>query len=97
MPKEQINYSPAIQLESGSLSVPGTEASLHWSSNAGGYAQLAFEFDVQAMLNYLAQLRKDSPGDSRAVFYTLELSRHELQTLIRAAKRARNAVFGADE
>jgi hypothetical protein len=89
MPKEQINYEPT--------NTDAIEASLHWSSEAGGYAQIAFEFDVQMMRDYLAQLSRDSPTDSRTIYYTPELSRHELQTLIRGAKRARNAVYGADE
>lgn len=89
MPKEQINYEPT--------QASAIEASIHWSPEPAGYAQLAFEFDVQVMIDYLTKLRKDSPDDARVAFYTPSLSRTALQTLIRAGKRARNSVYGADE
>lgn len=96
MPKEQINYPTVHEAPDGSIPL-GPEISLHWSSGGPAYAQLAFGFDVKSMRDYLDQLAKDSPTDSRAIFYTEELRRPELQTMIRAAKRARDAVYGADE
>jgi hypothetical protein len=96
MPKEKLNYPNITEGPDGSMPL-GPEVSLHWSSGAPAYAQISFEFDVKAMRDYLAQLVKDSPTDSRAIFYTEELTRHELQTTIRAAKRARDSVYEADE
>jgi hypothetical protein len=96
MPKEKINYPPYIEGPDGALS-PGAEITIHWSSGEPRHAQIGFEFDVGNMLAYLTRLRVDSPMDSRATFYTSELSRDDLQRMIRAGKRARDAVFGADE
>jgi len=97
MPKEKIKFPSYIEGPDGSALPPGPECAIHWSGEAGGYAQISFEFDVKAMREYLDQLAKNSPMDSRAIFYTETLTRPELQNLIRTAKRARDAVFGADE
>lgn len=96
MPKEQINYAPHVELPDGTTPI-SPEVSLHWSSGEPHFAQIGFEFSVKDMTAYLARLAKDSPTDHRATFYTAELTRPELQRMIRAGKRARDAVFGADE
>ncbi len=96
MPKEQINYAPYVEGPDGALP-PGAEVSLHWSSGELRHVQIGFEFDVGNMLDYLTRLRTESPTDSRAMFYTSELDRNDLQRMIRAGKRARDQVFGADE
>ena len=98
MPKENINYPLAIEdATTGLMRPPGPEFSLHWSPGDAGYVQVGVEFNVDDMLTYLNQLRKDSPLDSRAQLYSDILNRADLQRTIRAAKRARDAVFGADE
>lgn len=96
MPKEQINYAPHVEGPDGSTPI-APEVSINWSSGEPHYAQIGFEFTIKDMLDYLTQLRMSSPTDHRATFYTPELTRPEMQRMIRAAKRARDSVFGADE
>ncbi len=96
MPKEQINYAPVVTLPDGTTLI-APEISLHWSGGPAGYAQLGMEFSVSDMLGYLNHLLKGSPTDSRATFYTPELTRPDLQRLVKAARRARDVVFDADE
>jgi len=96
VPKEQINYAPHVILPDGKTPI-APEVSIHWSPGDAGYVQVGMEFSVDDMLGYLNQLRKDSPMDHRATFYTDTLKRPDLQKLIRVARRARDAVYGGDE
>lgn len=91
MPKVEINYD---REHPHSLAA---EFTLHWNGGPGEIAQLGVEFDVQVMRDHLAEIAKHSPTDKRTSIYSIGLDRAELQRMIRAAKRARDAVFGADE
>lgn len=88
MPKEIINHQPEDRT--------AVEVSVHWSGTAE-YAQLAFGFDVAWMIEYLTDLQGNDLNIVRTQVFTDPLPRSEMQTLIRSAKRARNAVYGADE
>lgn len=93
MPKTIINYP--------SYSEPfGLAFSIHWdnaSPASGGAAQLSVQFTVAELREHLQKLEKDSPGDVRSIIYSEALERDELQKLIVSTRRARDAVFGADE
>jgi hypothetical protein len=94
MPKEVINFA---RDERGSRG-KGVESSIHWGGPTGAdYVQLGFEFDVEQMTGYLAGIATGGAPQRRGIFYTDPLERSEVQKLIRVTKRARDAVFGADE
>lgn len=95
MPKEQINYDRTPDIDGVSSLAP--EFSLHWNSGPGEVVQLGVEFDVKVMREHLDLLAKHSPTDKRTAVYSAGLERDDIQKMIRAGKRARNAVFGADE
>lgn len=91
LPKENINYD---RNEPETLA---PEFSLHWSGGPAGVVQLGVEFDIKVMQDLLSMLAKNSPTDKRTSIYSIGLERDEVQRMIRAGKRARDAVFGADE
>jgi hypothetical protein len=98
MPKEHINYPLAIEdPETHKMHPPGPEFSIHWNGGPQGYAQLSVEFDARQIEEYLLDLRKHSPVDSRAFIYSEPLDRESMQRLIRHGRRARDLVHGADE
>lgn len=104
MPREQINYpstGPSYALTPGApatFAVPTEpEFSIHWSTGPTAYAQISVDLDVATVEQYIAQLRNDSPGDTRMHFYSDMLDRGSLQRIIKAARRARDSVHGADE
>lgn len=94
MPKETVNYPSYADNHPMALAV-----GIHWSDATAGYAgpQVSIQFNVDDMHAYLTRLRQDSPGDKRTIVFTEPLTRPEMQRMIRAAKRARDASFGADE
>lgn len=96
MPKEQINFAPYRYGQDGTTPV-SAEVSINWIGGDQAYAQIGVELSIDDVEQHVKQVRKDSPGDARVTFYTEPLTRPELQRLIRAARRARDAVFDADE
>lgn len=88
MPKTVINYP--------SYSYPfGLALSLHWDNN--GTVQWSAQFNVDELAAHLTKLQKDSPTDKRSIILSEPLSRPEMQRLIKEARRARDAAYGADE
>jgi hypothetical protein len=87
MPKEIINYTD----DAASFSV-------HWSGPEGGQVlQLGITIPRKSIEEYIRGLESAKSGDHVVEWYSFPLERGEVQRLIRAAKRARDAVFGADE
>lgn len=81
----------------------GIEFAIHWgSTDAGGNFQLAFAIPIEVLRE---QLRlHDDPDSPYAVtdtmklfFYSEQITRDQANGLIRATRRARNAVYGSDE
>jgi hypothetical protein len=69
---------------------------VHWSPDEN--LQFSMELEVHQVEEYLADLKKEGGDMPYSIsFYTPSLSREEAQKVIRVTKRARNAVFGADE
>jgi hypothetical protein len=99
MPKEQITY-PGISTsepetsESEPVTVYNTSLSLHWDNNT---VQLGVTIDVKSLSEYLDAVKKDSPTDRTIDWYTVPITRPELNKLIRTARRARDAAYGEDE
>lgn len=79
--------------------VTGTElpiVRLAWTGGEDGIAQLGMQLDRETILE-TARLMQEFPDDEHHTFYTAGLDRSDLNELVRGARRARNAVFGADE
>lgn len=78
---------------------------LHWDGK-NGTVQLSLDIDWD-VLQEMVKTRQDRPTENfaddnsflrnRVTFYTGALDREDLQRLVRTTRRARNAVFGADE
>lgn len=78
---------------------------LHWDGK-NGTVQLSLDIDWD-VLQEMVKTRQDNPTANfaddnsflrnRVTFYTGSMSRTDLQNLVRTARRARNAVYGADE
>lgn len=87
------------------ISAPLPMIGLHWDGK-NGTIQLSLDIDWD-VLQEMVRIRQKQPtlefGDdnsflrNRVTFYTGALSREDLQQLVRVSRRARNAVFGADE
>lgn len=100
MPKEKLNHERTEKRTNGGL--PGDPVwdelvptfSIHWQ--ADNYMQIGVKLDV-AQLIRLADEAKATPEQSYIEVFSGLLDRGEAQMSIRALKRARNQVFGADE
>lgn len=78
---------------------------LHWDGQ-NGTIQLSLDVDWD-VLQEMVKTRQENPDSqfaddnsflrNRVTFYTGSLNRNALQHLVRTTRRARNAVFGADE
>lgn len=93
MPQEQINY-PAEPVS--------TTLHLNWgASDAGGNLQASLGIPFADLREFIQeqeeQARITGSYPEKLWFYTEQLSRPEVQNLIRTARRARNAVYGGDE
>lgn len=81
----------------------GPEFAIHWGSQDGaGNFQLAFAIPIETLREQLRLY--DDPESPYAItdtlkmfFYSEQISRDQANALIRATRRARNAVYGADE
>lgn len=105
MPKEALNYPVATQTidEETNLVIQedaGTQVSLLWDS---GSENIQFEVAISVdTLREMLRLHDENEwvaredGKGRIHFYTEQLRRNELQGTIKHARRARDAVFGAD-
>lgn len=78
---------------------------LHWDGK-NGTIQLSLDIDwdvLQEMVHARQALPEGTFADdnsflrNRVTFYTGSLNRNDMQQLVRTARRARNAVYGADE
>lgn len=78
---------------------------LHWDGK-NGTIQLSLDIDwdvLQEMVKARQTLPEETFADdnsflrNRVTFYTGSLNRNDMQQLVRTARRARNAVYGADE
>jgi hypothetical protein len=102
VPREQINYPGALweRDESGeSKQLAPADPALHvvWTRDHA-HVQVGFEFDRAVMKEHLGHASgEDWIGADRAVFYTGNLNREEINNAIRTLRRARNAAYGADE
>lgn len=78
------------------------QISLHWHAEEDT-PQLSFSIDADLLSRIMATRDSESPDHSfvteegRCVLYTAALSRADLQRMIKAARRARNAAYGSDE
>lgn len=89
MPQENINYPDPTGTDAG--------LSIHWSkADAGGTAQVGVAIPTEALREYLEGMDPKTE-DHTIYWYTPTLTREELNKLIRIARRARTAVYGADE
>lgn len=86
------------------IDAPAPQIGLHWDGR-NGTVQLSLDIDfdvLQEMVktrkeNPEANFGEDGPFPNRVTFYTGALTRNDLQQLVKTTRRARNAVFGADE
>ena len=107
MPKEYFNYPQPTAY----AYVEGTEppkpdpapsqVGIHWDATHGT-VQLSLDIDWELLQRIVDQRREHGEGyfigDSpdRQTFYTEALRRDDLQRTIKATRRARDQVFGAD-
>lgn len=84
MPKEIVNFADPDE----------ASVSIHWSG-PDETVQVGVRIPREALEKYLAGM-KGSP-DRFVEWYSPPLSRPDMQRLIRAGRRARDHVFGADE
>lgn len=87
------------------IAAPLPMVGLHWDGR-NGTVQLSLDIDWD-VLQEMVKARQEHPTEdfaddnsflrNRVTFYTGALSREDLQQLVRTARRARNAVYGADE
>lgn len=108
MPKEIINWplpTAIVQVVGEDAPEPdplpaGPQVALHWDGNSGN-VQLSLDIDLD-VLSRIIEVKRENPNAwdgseaGRQVFYTETLSRADLQRLIKASRRARDSVFGAD-
>lgn len=87
----------------GIIDMPAApQIALHWQANQDT-PQLSFSMDADVLASIVATRGNETPDHAlvaepgRAVFYTATLGRSDLQRLIKAARRARDAAYGADE
>lgn len=87
------------------LLAPLPMVGMHWDGK-NGTIQLSLDIDwdvLQEMVHARQALPEGTFADdnsflrNRVTFYTGALNRNDLQQLVRTARRARNAVYGADE
>jgi hypothetical protein len=87
------------------IEAPLPMVGLHWDGK-NGTVQLSLDIDWD-VLQEMVKARQNNPTENfaddnsflrnRVTFHTGALSRDDLQQLVRTARRARNAVYGADE
>jgi hypothetical protein len=89
--------------EDGVQSRPAApQVGIHWDG-VHGNVQLSFDMDADVLSKIVSTRNSEHPDcafvedGGRAVFYTASLNRGDLQRLIKHARRARDAAFGADE
>lgn len=109
MPREQINHPRPRSEEEPSITgkptyarrgTAGTscEPTVHvsWLAHpqTGGWVQVAFEADS----NYFEFVMQNPDAeDGRTTAYSPVLTRHEINRMIRALRRARDQAYGKDE
>lgn len=72
-----------------------TALHLHWEEDT--HFQVSLEIDLASLQEYVRMVSEGDDPPKTVSFYTPALNRRETQKLISTARRARNAVFGADE
>lgn len=89
--------------EDGIEEIPAApQIGLHWHAGEES-VQLSFSIDADLLSRIVATRGTDAEDhayvteEGRAVFYTSELKRPDLQRLIKTARRARDAAYGSDE
>ena len=87
MPKESINWSHDPNDRS-------MKASVHWGQ--AGEVQIGVVIDRKAISEYLADMDRTKSPDTEIRWFTEPMDRGEVQNGIKALRRARDAVFGAD-
>lgn len=98
MPREQINYPRKIEVlqassdEPESIKIDWEDPTLHvnWDSN---YVQVSINLTAARIKLWADQL----DGETHSAFYTPELSRQEINKLIRVLRTARDKAYGRDE
>jgi len=91
MPIHIINHL-AQDVEGGGAG----EFSLRWGSGEVGDIQLGIRIPIDELEAYIKSVRAGSPTDGFIHWYSECLSRYQMQQLIKAARRARDAVFEPD-
>lgn len=103
MPKEKLNATETIRCheetepnENGMASASAWDetqpvVSLHWSDQ---YVQFGIQLDIATVRRALAVLEN---GNLFTELYTPVLRRGDLNAAVKHIRRARNAVYGADE
>jgi len=84
MPKELINHARTPD-------DTGMQATVHWSPETGE-VQLGVALDASEVRTYLK-----TATETAVHWYTAPLTRREINQAIRALRRARDSVYGADE
>jgi hypothetical protein len=87
------------------IAAPLPMVGLHWDGK-NGTVQLSLDIDLDVLQEMVKQRQENPDGKfaddnsflrNRVTFYTGNLGRNDLQNLVRTTRRARNAVYGADE
>jgi hypothetical protein len=90
--------------DDNAIMAPHPQIGLHWDGR-NGTVQLSLNIDLD-LVKRMIKAREENPtgnfGETnyfpnRITFYTGNLDRDDLQTLVKETRRARNAVYGADE
>lgn len=105
--EEELVQEPLGDKSGGghAIKAPLPMIGLHWDGK-NEVVQLSLDIDWD-VLQAMVKMRQERPTENfaddnsflrnRVTFYTSALSREDLQRLVRTSRRARNAVFGADE
>lgn len=100
MPREQINY-PAAVMETGAdggapsvIKAAGPALHVSWHASPAGTVQIRFDANpdfIQEAADF------PDPETGRSAMYTDELTRAEINKMIRTLRRARDQAYGKDE
>ena len=104
MPKIQVNYPREVEVCTGGTNEPTTTETVmdpilnvNWrnSTDGTGHVQLSLDVSLRS-----ARMALESPNGLMVVgstlLYTPVLERSEVNSLIRALRKARDAAYGAD-
>jgi hypothetical protein len=93
MPKEQINHPQQVTSDSPQ-GYTTTSPTLHVGWNRAGWVQVSIATDTSSLARLVEDAQKH--GESEPAIYTDELSRDEINRLIRTLRKARDQAYGAD-